>query len=236
MAKKEYEVSAKWVSALIVAAGESTRMGGVDKLMSAIGGVPLIARTILAFETCDLIREIVVVTKRVGEVADLVHRMGCDKIAQIVIGGETRSESVRRGLQELSGKADYVAIHDGARPLVTAKLIAEVALAATLNGAAIAAAPVTDTVKHVMRGAIKRTVPRKTLYAAQTPQVFDVGLIKAAHQNALDKKLTLTDDAEAVEAIGGLVRIVECSHPNIKVTFPQDLLMVNAYLELEGLA
>jgi 2-C-methyl-D-erythritol 4-phosphate cytidylyltransferase len=233
---KELKVTAKWVSAVIAAAGGSSRMDGTDKLFHPIGSgeLPLIVHTVNAFQRCALIREIIIVTRseRIADIAGFVRDYGLDKVTKIVGGGIDRSESVQIGLREVNDKAEYVAIHDGARPLVTPKLISEVVLSATETGAAIAAIPVTDTIKHVMGGFIKRTVPRKTLYAAQTPQVFDVGLIKGALHNAKQKNLTITDDSEAVEILGIPVRIVEGSSANIKVTYPEDLLAVNTGLEL----
>ncbi|MDR0818187.1 MAG: 2-C-methyl-D-erythritol 4-phosphate cytidylyltransferase [Oscillospiraceae bacterium] len=235
---KELKVTAKWVSAVIVAAGGSSRMDGIDKLFHPVGGdeLPLLVHTIRAFQRCTLIREIIIVTRseHIADVAGFVRDYEFDKAAKIVEGGADRSDSVQIGLREVNDKADFVAIHDGARPLVTPKLISEVVLGATATGAAIAAIPVTDTIKHVMGGYIKRTVPRKTLYEAQTPQVFDVGLIKGALYNAKVKKLAITDDSQAVEALGIPVRIVEGSRANIKVTYAEDFLAVNIRLDLEG--
>jgi len=232
MAKKE---RLQIVNAVIVAAGSGVRMGGVDKVFINVGvdELPMLVYTLRAFEECPLVRDVVVVApaERVADVCEYAKTFGISKLKSITSGGATRTESVQKGLAELNPDTDYVVIHDGARPLVTPSLIADVILDGTTYNAAIAAVPITDTVKHVMGGNVARTVPRKTLYAAQTPQVFELGLIKAALFNAEEKGLELTDDAQAVEALGFPVHITESNRSNIKVTYPEDLIALNAYLE-----
>jgi 2-C-methyl-D-erythritol 4-phosphate cytidylyltransferase len=238
MAQKELKINAQIVNAVIVAAGSSSRMDGADKLFLNAGpdDLPLIVYTLRAFEACPLIRDVIVVTlpERIADIYEYARNFSLTKVKCVVKGGGNRTESVLNGLAELNPDTGYVAIHDGARPLVTPRLIAEVVLDGTTYNAAIAAVPITDTVKHVMGGNVSRTVPRKTLYAAQTPQVFEVGLIKAALYNAVQKGLELTDDAQAVEEIGFPVRITEANRANIKVTYSEDITVLNAYLESEA--
>ncbi|MDR2606526.1 MAG: 2-C-methyl-D-erythritol 4-phosphate cytidylyltransferase [Oscillospiraceae bacterium] len=234
MAKKE---RLQIVNAVIAAAGSGSRMDGTDKLFINAGPeeLPLIVYTLRAFENCPLVRDVIVAAplERVADVCAYAGEYKLSKVKCVTAGGNSRTESVQKGLAELSGDTDYVVIHDGARPLVTPSLIAAVILDGTTYGAAIAAVPITDTVKHVLSGSVSRTVPRRTLYAAQTPQVFELGLIKAALYNAAQKGLELTDDAQAVEALGFPVRITASSRANIKVTYPEDLIALNAYLESE---
>jgi 2-C-methyl-D-erythritol 4-phosphate cytidylyltransferase len=211
---------------------------GFDKLFTPLGesGIPLLAVTLRAFENCALIRGVVVVTRseRIADTNAIRKAYGLSKITHILTGGETRSESVQTGLYALAADTDIAVIHDGARPLVTPKLIANVILDASVHGAAIAAIPVSDTVKHVMNGSVKRTVPRKTLYRAQTPQAFEPGLIKAALHSASENDTALTDDAEAAEILGFPVKITEGERANIKITYPEDLIFAEAYLERLG--
>jgi 2-C-methyl-D-erythritol 4-phosphate cytidylyltransferase len=231
---KHPELTPKIANAVIAAAGSGTRTG-FDKLFAPIGedAVPLLAVTLQAFERCALIRNIIVVTRseRIADVDEIRKMYGITKITHIITGGDTRAESVQAGLHELAADTDIAVIHDGARPLVTSKLISSVVLDAVTHGAAIAAVPVTDTVKHVMNGSVRRTVPRKTLYCAQTPQAFEPGLLKAALHSALEKGLDLTDDAEAAEVLGFPVKITEGERTNIKVTYPEDLIFAEAFLE-----
>ena len=232
-AKKVRGVDNDFVSAVIVAAGVGTRMDGVDKLMLPLGvdGRPALVYTLTAFERCDIINEIIVVARDMEQIAGLVNEYNITKVTLVVSGGADRSESVRLGLDAMNPRAGYVAIHDGARPLVTPALIRNTVLEAKRANAAIAALPITDTVKNVDNGTIRSTQPRTGLYAAQTPQAFDAGLIKAALQNAYDKQLTLTDDAEAVETLGIPVSIVIGDRRNIKLTYPEDVITIRGFID-----
>ena len=213
----------KACGAVIVAAGNATRMGGIDKVMAPIDGEPMIVRTARAFQECDAIRQIVIVTRQelIVPVMDLCS--GFDKVRAVVVGGSDRPESVRAGLQALSKEMKLVAVHDGARPFVSWQVIDRAVRAAHTYGAAAPGVPVKDTVKVVQGGVVRSTPERKTLQAIQTPQVFDVDLLGAALKKAALEKAAITDDCSAVERMGMSVKIVEGDERNIKITTPLDL-------------
>lgn len=221
----------KYCGAVIVAAGNASRMGGIDKVMAPIGGEPMILRTARAFQTCDAIKEIVIVTRQdlVGKISDICHNL--DKVRGVIVGGSSRQESVALGLQALSEKAKLAAIQDGARPLITDMVIDRTVRAANTYGAAAPAIPVKDTIKVVSGGIISATPDRKTLQAVQTPQVFDIDLLKAALKKAADDGAEVTDDCSAVERLGMSVKIVMGDERNIKVTTPLDLKIAELFLE-----
>lgn len=221
----------KYCGAVIVAAGNASRMGGIDKVMAPIGGEPMILRTARAFQTCDAIKEIVIVTRQdlVGKISDICHNL--DKVRGVIVGGSSRQESVALGLQALSEKAKLAAIQDGARPLITDMVIDRTVRAANTYGAAAPAIPVKDTIKVVSGGIISATPDRKTLQAVQTPQVFDIDLLKAALKKAADDDAEVTDDCSAVERLGMSVKIVMGDERNIKVTTPLDLKIAELFLE-----
>ena len=221
----------KYCGAVIVAAGNASRMEGIDKVMAPIGGGPMLVRTVRTFQTCDAIKEIVVVTR-----SDLlVQVMGLckdfDKVTAVVAGGKDRPESVSNGLNALSGKVKLVAVHDGARPLITWELIDRTVRAANSYGAAAPGVPVKDTVKVVAGGVVKSTPERASLRAIQTPQVFDFDLLRGALKKAKDEGAAITDDCSAVENMGFSVKIVEGDERNIKVTTPMDLKIAELLLE-----
>lgn len=221
----------RYCGAVIVAAGSASRMGGIDKVMAPIGGEPMILRTARAFQNSDLIREIVIVTRPdlMETIADLCKDYG--KVRAVIAGGKTRQASVELGLTALSGKVKVAAIHDGARPLVTEAVIERAVRAGSTYGAAIPAVPVKDTAKEVAGGMVKATPDRSRLQAVQTPQVFDLDLLKVALKKAYDDEVTVTDDSGAVERIGMKVKVVEGDERNIKVTTPLDLKIAEVYLE-----
>ena len=221
----------KYCGAVIVAAGNASRMGGIDKVMAPIGGEPMILRTARAFQTCDAIKEIVIVTRQdlVGKISDICHNL--DKVRGVIVGGSSRQESVALGLQALSEKAKLAAIQDGARPLITDMVIDRTVRAANTYGAAAPAIPVKETIKVVSGGIISATPDRKTLQAVQTPQVFDIDLLKAALKKAADDGAEVTDDCSAVERLGMSVKIVMGDERNIKVTTPLDLKIAELFLE-----
>ena len=220
--------------AVIVAAGSASRMGGIDKVMALLKGEPMIVRTVRAFQECDCIREIVIVTREdlIVPIRDLCHSF--DKVKLVMAGGTTRQESVERGLGALSEKMELVAVHDGARPLITWQVIDRAVRAANTYFAAAPAIPVKDTIKVVGGGMIASTPERRTLQAVQTPQCFDLDLLKGALMQARADKAELTDDCSAVERLGMSVKIVEGDERNIKVTTPLDLKIAEAYLEDEA--
>ena len=220
-----------YCGAVIVAAGSASRMGGIDKVMAQLDGEPMIIRTVRAFQECDAIKEIVIVTRTdlIVPISDLCH--GFDKVQAVVVGGDSRQASVEIGLGILSSKVELAAIQDGARPLITWQVIDRVVRAANSYGAAAPAIPVKDTIKVVQGGIVKETPDRKTLQAVQTPQVFDADLLRAALRKAAKDGTEVTDDSSAVERLGMSVKIVEGDERNIKVTTPMDLKIAQMLLE-----
>jgi 2-C-methyl-D-erythritol 4-phosphate cytidylyltransferase len=220
-----------YCGAVIVAAGNASRMGGIDKVMAPLDGEPMICRTVRAFQNCDAIREIVVVTRQdlIVPIMDLCRDQS--KVKAVVVGGSSRQESVSMGLNALSDKVKLVAIQDGARPLVSWEVIDRTVRAAHSYGAAAPAVPVKDTIKVVQGGIVKDTPDRSTLRAVQTPQVFDLDLLKGALKKAKEDGAEVTDDCSAVERLGMSVRIVEGDERNIKVTTPMDLKIAQMLLE-----
>ena len=221
----------KSCGAVIVAAGTASRMGGIDKVMAPIGGEPMIVRTVRAFQECDAIKQIIVVTRQdlIVPVMDLCHQF--DKVQAVMVGGKTRQESVEIGIGALSSDIRLVAVQDGARPLITNEVIDRTVRAAHSYGAAAPAIPVKDTIKIVQGGVVSSTPDRKTLQAVQTPQVFDVDLLRGALKKARTDGAEVTDDCSAVELMGMSVKIVEGDERNIKVTSPMDLKIAELLLE-----
>ncbi len=221
----------KYCGAVIVAAGTASRMGGIDKVMAPLDGEPMVMRSVRAFQNCDAVKEIVVVTRQ-DLIVPISHACaGIDKVKAVVAGGSSRPESVSAGLNALSDKVKLAAIHDGARPLVTWQVIDRTVRAANTYGAAAPAIPVKDTIKAVRGGIVKETPDRKTLFAVQTPQVFDMALLRGALKKAKDAGAQITDDCSAVERIGMSVKIVEGDERNLKVTTPMDLAVAKMLLE-----
>ena len=217
--------------AVIVAAGNASRMGGIDKVMVQLGGEPMILRTVRTFNECDAIKEVVVVT-RPDLIMPISHLCaGLTKVKAVVAGGASRQESVELGLHGLSDKVKLAAIQDGARPLVTWQVIDRVVRAANTYRAAAPAIPVKDTIKVVTGGVVKETPDRNTLQAVQTPQVFDIDLLRGALKKAKLEGAAVTDDCSAVELMGMSVKIVEGDERNLKVTTPMDLKIAELLLE-----
>lgn len=221
----------KYCGAVIVAAGTASRMGGIDKVMAPLGGEPLLLHSVRTFQNCDAIREIVIVTREdlLMEVMSLCA--GFSKVRGVVVGGADRPASVQAGLNNLSDRVKLVAVHDGARPLVTWQVIDRTVRAAHSYGAAAPAIPVKDTIKIVKGGIVGSTPDRNTLRAVQTPQVFDLQLLKGALIKAQKDKTPITDDCSAVENMGMSVKIVEGDERNLKVTTPMDLKIAELLLE-----
>lgn len=217
-------------SAVIVAAGRSRRMGGtVDKAFLSLGSRPVVVHSLLAFEQCPDVDEIVLVVRKeqIPAAEAAVRMFGCRKVRRVVPGGATRLASVRAGLAALDPDSALVAVHDGARPGVTAELVSDCMRSAKRTGTGVAAAKVTDTLKAVGRGGlIERTVDREPLWAAQTPQAFRTDLLRRALDAADDRDPTITDESAAVERLGESVRIVANAHPNPKITYPEDVAVV----------
>lgn len=223
----------KYCGAVIVAAGNASRMGGIDKVMAELGGEPMIVRTVRAFQNCDAIKEIVIVT-RPDLIVPITNRCAkFEKVKAVVAGGASRQESVGLGMNALSNKAELVAIQDGARPLISEEVIDRTVRAAHTYSAAAPAIPVKDTIKVVRGGIVDHTPDRSALQAVQTPQVFDFDLLKGALKKAEQEGAAVTDDCSAVELMGMSVKIVEGDERNIKVTTPLDLAIAKLLLEEE---
>lgn len=224
-------------SVVVVAAGSARRMEGIDKIMTPLGGVPVLVRTLRVFQTCPDVHEIVIVTREdlLTEIAELckVHKL--DKVCAVVVGGAERVLSVRAGLQRTHRDAQLIAIHDGARPFLTKPVLDAVLRQAKISGAAAPAIPVNDTIKRVdEQELICETVDRSCLRAVQTPQVFQADLIRAAIEKAVEEGVPLTDDCSAVERIGMKVVLTPGSRENIKVTTPFDMVLGQAILDARG--
>ena len=218
-------------SAVVPAAGSSTRMGQ-DKLLLPLGEQPVLLHTLRALELCPYITEIVVVTREelIVPIGQLCRDAALEKVRNVIVGGATRSHSVLAGLGELSQDAELAAIHDGARPLVSQAVLEAVIRRASECGAAAPAVPVKDTVKRARDGLVTATLDRAELRAVQTPQVFQVDLIKTALQKALEDGAELTDDCAAVERLGIGVALTEGDYCNLKLTTPEDLAVAEALL------
>jgi 2-C-methyl-D-erythritol 4-phosphate cytidylyltransferase len=220
-------------TAIIVAAGSGTRFGGeTPKQFLEVCGKPLLIHTIEKFEECDAIDAVVLVLApdRLSEFGRLVKRFGLTKLREIVAGGATRAESVASGLAVVDDSCRVVAVHDGARPLVTAGDIAATVRAAEEFGAACLTARVTDTIKEVSGGVIKRTVDRSDLRRALTPQAFRFDLLRRAFSGA-DLSDSATDECYLVEKLGVAIKTVDGSARNIKVTTPDDLRYAERLLD-----
>ncbi len=221
-------------SAIIVAAGSSTRMGGgVSKQFLEVAGIPVLARTLLAFENTKQIDEIVVVA-RPGDLSDvsaLAEKWHITKLAAVVAGGDTRAMSAKNGFLHVHHATKFVAVHDGARCLITPAQIEKVCRAAYRHKAATAAATVSDTVKTATsRGFVAKTVDRKTVYLATTPQIFSANLYRAALETVKGIEL-LTDDNQLMEKLPYPVKLVDCGKENIKITEPRDIRLAEFILK-----
>lgn len=219
-------------SAVIVAAGSSRRMNGIDKMLTELCGIPVLARAMMAFQQNGNIDEIVVVTRpaSVDRVNEFARVYGISKLAAVVPGGETRGMSVRNGVGAVSPECEYIAIQDGARPLVSQGEINRCIADAEKYGASIVAVPVKDTIKVAHDGTVSVTPERKTLFAAQTPQVFE----RKKYEDAMDKAFreldSWTDDSQIMEHAGYEVHISVGSPDNIKITSPGDIYAAEAII------
>ena len=230
---KVTENDKKYVSAVIVSAGNSTRMGGINKQFLEINGVPVLVHTLQVFDESDHIDEIVVVTREsdIEDVKALITSHNINKVSKVVKGGETRQISVLNGVVSTADDSDYVAIHDGARPLVTTKVIDDTLEQAILYGAAATGVRVKDTVKQVNdKNDIVATPDRSYLRFIQTPQIFDKSLYIDA-VNTVENSKDFTDDCMLIEAYGQIVRFVDGDYENIKITTPEDVELAESYLK-----
>lgn len=230
---KREKRGALFCTAVVAAAGSSARMEGQDKLFLPIGDYPVLYYALRALEESPHINEIVVVTREdlVVPAAQLCKDFGLQKVTKVITGGDTRSRSVYLGVCEASAHAALIAIHDGARPFLSGEVIAAAVEKAADCGAAAPAVPVKDTVKAAHGGVVTETLLRETLFAVQTPQVFEASLIKAALQRALEENATVTDDCAAVERLGMSVCLTPGSDENIKITTPADYAAAVGILE-----
>lgn len=226
-----------YCAALVAAAGSSSRMGGVNKLLEELDGIPVLARTLMALQHAEKVDEIIVATREedLVTISQLCKAYGITKCTKVVRGGATRAHSVLLAAMEVSPNTDLLAVQDGARPLVTPELINTVISAARRCSAAAPAVAVKDTVKIVdPDGAVKNTPDRSVLRAVQTPQVFDAELLRAALKSAIDQNLPITDDCSAVEFMGKTVYLIDGEETNIKITTPTDLIIASAFLRNRG--
>lgn len=227
--------------AVIVSAGKGLRfMEGKKKQFHSLGGKPILAHTLDKFETCPLIRSILLV---VGQedmdycLKEIIEQYKFQKISQIVPGGKRRQESVKNGIDALSKDADVVAIHDGVRPFITKAMIEDTIHSAERVGAVVLAMPVKDTIKvSNPDGTVLKTLDRESLWQIQTPQTFRVSVIKEAYYRAAEDGFVGTDDASLVERLGVKVHILPGSYTNIKITTPEDLFLANLFLKTDILS
>ncbi len=236
--REEKKNNKSFVSAVIVSAGSSSRMGGINKQFLNICGMPVIAHSVKAFSDCDFIDEIVVVTRKpdIQKITEIICEYGLKKVKSVVVGGETRQISVLNGVKETSDNADYIAVHDGARPLVTEKVIFDTLTSAFDCEAAATGVKVVDTIKCVDNDEnIISTPDRAALRAVQTPQIFNKKLYLNAVENVANSK-DFTDDCKLIEAYGKSVKIVDGDYENIKITTPNDIVVAEAYLSKRGVS
>ena len=223
-------------AALVAAAGSSSRMGGINKLLEPLDGIPVLVRTLTALERAQRVDSIVIATREEDliTVSQLCKTYGITKCKKVIRGGEDREHSVLLAALEAEPDTELLAVQDGARPLVSPALIDRVIEVAQRCGAAAPAIPVKDTIKTVREdGAVEETLERSRLRAVQTPQVFEASLLKAALQAALEEGAVLTDDCSAVERLGKVVYLIEGEETNLKITTPTDLILAEALLAAE---
>ena len=220
-------------SAVIVCAGNSTRMGGVNKILLPLGERKVIGVTMQAFQSCENISEIIIVAREddIPAIQAEAEAAGITKLAACTTGGSTRQESVINGIRKISKESELVAVHDGARPLVKPEHIEKVIKDASVFGGATLGVPVKDTIKTVDGGLIIDTPPRSSLYITQTPQIFKRSLYFEGIDFALEHGLDFTDDCQLVEAIGGKVAMTTGDYTNIKITTPEDIAIAEVLLK-----
>lgn len=219
-------------SALILAGGSASRMNGINKQLTLLDGVPVVIRSALAFQRSAMVSEIILAVPAGQEerYRSLCQEYGVDKLRAVTAGGSTRALSVKRALEQVSPECGYIAIHDGARPLIPTEDIDRVLSDAVESGGAIAAAPVTDTIKQCSDGFVGSTPDRSTLYAAQTPQAFRKELYLSCLERLGSRAESLTDDSALLELCGEQVHITPVTACNMKITRPQDIAIAEAVL------
>jgi 2-C-methyl-D-erythritol 4-phosphate cytidylyltransferase len=220
------------LTAIIVAGGSSQRMG-FDKLFALLDGRSVVAHSIVAFEQTESITDIIVVgrAERLPDLEEMVRAQGFQKVSAVIAGGTRRQDSVRHGLERVGVAAEFVAVHDAARPLVRPDLVERISQAARTHGGAACAAPVIDTLKRADNAhAVTGGVERENLFAVQTPQIFRRHLLVKAYDAVFAADAEVTDEISAVERIGGKVVLVPNESPNFKITYPADLLLAEIIL------
>ncbi len=212
-------------SAIIVSAGNSSRMNGIDKQFSLIENIPVIGHCMLAFEKCESIYEIIVSAKaeNTEKIKQIAAQLGISKLTHVVEGGSTRQASVVNGIKKVSDQTKMIAVHDGARPLIKSENIQRVIADARIFGGATLGVPVKDTIKVVSDNLITDTPPRSSLYITQTPQVFKKSVYMRGMDFALRNGLDFTDDCQLAESIGIKVYMTNGDYTNIKITTPEDI-------------
>jgi len=225
--KKTADIPEVKCSAVIAAAGQGERMGaGINKMFMTMLDKPLIYYTLNTFEQCDSVDEIVIVTREedIIPMRDIAENFGIYKVSKIVAGGDTRQQSVRRGIEEVNESAEIILIHDGARPFVTNDELESLIDETYVTGACALGTKVKDTIKRVGgENIITETPERDNLRAVATPQAFNAAMIKEAHRRAEEDGFCGTDDCALAERLGVKVKIIECSYNNIKITTPEDV-------------
>lgn len=223
-------------SVIIVCAGNSTRMQGVNKILMPLGKTNVIGNTLLAFEGCESVKDIVIVCRESDkeEIRKTAESLGISKLHSFANGGETRQKSVVNGLRKIASDTEMIAIHDGARPLVKPEHIERVIKDASVFGGATLGVPVKDTIKVVCDGLIDDTPARSSLYITQTPQIFKRRLYFEGVDFAEEHGLDFTDDCQLIEAIGTKVYMTIGDYKNIKITTPEDIDIAEVLLKQEG--
>ena len=222
-------------SAIIVCAGNSTRMNGVNKILLPLGSSNVIGNSLMAFEKCPSVKDIVVVCRECDEeqIRKTAEEIGITKLHAFACGGETRQKSVLNGLRKISSDTEMIAIHDGARPLVKPEHIENTIKDASVFGGATLGVPVKDTIKIVHDGLIDDTPHRPSLYITQTPQIFKRRIYFEGVDFAAEHELDFTDDCQLIEAIGTKVYMTVGDYTNIKITTPEDIEIAELLLKRE---
>lgn len=221
------------VSAIIACAGSFTRMNGLNKQLLELDGIPVAIRSMLAFEQLDEVTEIIVSVREndIDEYKQLAEKYGITKLKAVVKGGETRQQSIFNAYKEVSKETRYIAVHDGARPLVSPDNIKQCIKDASIFGGAVLGVPVKDTIKYVDGGLITDTLDRRKLYITQTPQIFRKDIYVKGINFAKDHDLDFTDDCQLAEAVGAKIAMTESSYSNIKITTPEDVALAEIILK-----
>lgn len=232
---KEIYMYMKDTSAIIVCAGNSTRMNGINKQFLTIKGIPVAAYSMMAFEKCESIEEIIISAKEddIEKFMEIAEKYSVTKLSAVVKGGSTRQESVLNAIRKVSDKTKLIAVHDGARPLANPEFIEKTIADARVFGGAALGVPVKDTIKVVSDNLIVDTPHRPSLYITQTPQVFKKSVYYEGMDFALEHGLDFTDDCQLAEAVGIKVYMTSGDYKNIKITTPEDIRIAEALMEVQ---